>query len=142
MTSNRTTLVMGAVIAIAVPGTARAQNASIGVRATVQARPLSVMDAVRTSVPGELVVRVEGCGSGALAVDARTAARTIRTSRVVLDAGAGCGARHVLLHLPTQTRGVLAYVVTLEQSDALMSPSFAQFVLPAAGAGPRTTLAY
>lgn len=139
MTWNRASFVLCGVIAITVPGLTQAQNASISVGATVRARPLTLLAAARTSAPDELAVRLDGCGRGAIAVDARTATATKRTSRNVLDASTDCAARTVTLHLPT---GAREYVVTLEQSDALISPAFAQFVVLAAVAGSRATVAY
>ena len=139
---RRTSVVLCAIAAVATPVVVRAQNASIAVSATVQSRPLTLLGAFRTDVPGELVVRLDGCGNGAIAVDERTATATRRSSRVVLDASASCTARSVTLHLPTAAIGASSFLVTLEQSDALLSPSFAQFVVPATNAGTRTTLAY
>jgi hypothetical protein len=142
MTWNRASFLLCGITAIAMPGTMRAQNASIVVGATVQMRPLTLLAASRTSVPDELVIRLDGCGRGEIAVDARTATATRRTSRVVLEATASCAARIVMLHLPAGARDTLHYVVTLEQSDALLSPAFAQFVVPATVAGSRATVAY
>ena len=139
MTWNRASFVLCGVIAITVPGMTQAQNASISVGATVRARPLTLLAAARTSAPDELAVRLYGCGRGAIAVDARTATATKRTSRIVLDASTDCAARTVTLYLPS---GAREYVVTLEQSDALISPAFAQFVVPAAVAVSRATVAF
>lgn len=127
---------------MAVPAAAQGQNASIAATATVQARPLTLLGAALTSVRGELRVRVDGCGSGALAVDVRTGEATHRASRAVVHSTSACTTREVTLQLPTDVPGALAYVVTLEQSHALMSPAFAQFVVPLSALGPRTTLAY
>lgn len=127
---------------MAVPAAAQGQNASIAATATVQARPLTLLGAALTSVRGELRVRVDGCGSGALAVDVRTGDGTLRASRSVVHGTSACATREVTLQLPTDAPGALAYIVTLEQSHALMSPAFAQFVVPLSALGPRTTLAY
>ena len=127
---------------MAVPAAAQGQNASIAATATVQARPLTLLGAALTSVRGELRVRVDGCGSGALAVDVRTGDGTHRASRSVVHGTSACATREVTLQLPTDAPGALAYIVTLEQSHALMSPAFAQFVVPLSALGPRTTLGY
>ena len=142
MTWNLASFVLCGVIAITVPGLTQAQNASISIGATVRARPLTLLAAARTSAPDELAVRLDGCGRGAIAVDARTATATKRTSRIVLDANTDCAARTVTLHLPIGTRDALDYVITLQQSEALISPAFAQFVVPAAVAGSRATVAF
>lgn len=124
------------------PAAAHAQNATISVSATVQPRPLMLVDAALTAVPGELRVRVDGCGSGALSVDVRTAESTRRASRAVLESSSICTTRTVMLQLPTAVTGAKAFVVTLEQSQSLISPAFAQFVLPATSVAARASVAY
>lgn len=130
------------VLAVATPEETRAQNASIMVSATVQPRPLMLIDAGWTAVPGELRVRVDGCGPGALSVDLRTAASVRRMSRSVLESTNGCAMRTVMLQLPTASAGALDFVVTLEQSQSLLSPAFAQFVVPAGTLVTRSVVAY
>lgn len=130
------------VLAVALPAAARAQNTTIPVSATVQPRPLMLVDAALTAVPGELRVRVDGCGSGALSVDVRTADATRRTSRAVLGSTSICTTRTVLVRLPTTVTGAQAFVVTLEQSQSLISPAFAQFVVPASSVATRPSVAY
>ena len=142
MRNRATSRVLCAAVALLAPAVVRAQNSSIAISATVQARPLTLLGAFRTAVQGELLVRLDGCGNGAIAVDERTATVTRRSSRVVLNASANCTTRMVTLHLPSAAPSVSSFLVTLEQSDALISPSFAQFVVPATNAGTRTTLAY
>ena len=143
MTRNRGTWsVLCAVVALMAPSMVRAQNASISISATVQARPLTLLSAFRTAVPGDLALRLDGCGNGAIVVDERTANATRRASRVVIDASASCAARIVTLHLPTAPAAGSSLLVTLSQSDALISPSFAQFIVPATNAGTRASLAY
>ena len=119
----------------------QAQNASIAATATVLARPLTMYGAMRSSIAGELLVRLDGCGTGAITIDAQSGTGTRRASRMVLDTRSGCHARTVSLPLPAG-RGAVSYLVTLEQTNALISPVFAQVVVPAAGVGPRTSLAY
>ncbi len=125
------------------PATAQAQNSSVTASATVLPRPLVLVGVARTSVPGELRIRIDGCGNGALTVDSRKVNTTLRTARVVLAATGVCGARDVTLQL-TAGANTLDFLVSLEQSDALVSPSFAQIVIPAAQAfaGARSTLGY
>lgn len=130
------------VLAVATPAAARAQNATIPVSATVLPRPLMLVDAALTAVPGELRVRVDGCGSGALSVDVRTAESTRRSSRAVLESTSICSMRTVTLQLPMAVTGAQAFVVTLEQSQSLISPAFAQFVLPATSVATRASVAY
>lgn len=130
------------VLAVATPAAARAQNATIPVNATVLPRPLMLVDAALTAVPGELRVRVDGCGSGALSVDVRTAESTRRSSRAVLESTSICSMRTVTLQLPMAVTGAQAFVVTLEQSQSLISPAFAQFVLPATSVATRASVAY
>ena len=129
-------------LTMAMPEATHAQNASITVSATVQPRPLMVVDAALTAVPGELRVRVDGCGSGALSVDVRTAESTHRSARAVLERTSVCDTRTVMLQLPTAVTGAQAFVVTLEQSQSLISPAFAQFVVPASLVSTRTSVAY
>lgn len=123
--------------------TAQAQSSSIMTSATVLPRPLVLVGVSRTAVPGELRVRIDGCGNGALTVDTRSASTTLRTSRVQLSAHDTCGARDVTVQL-TAAANTLDFLVSLEQSDTLVSPSFAQIVIPAARAiaGARSTLGY
>jgi hypothetical protein len=134
---------LSASVAMLLPAALLAQNASIAVSATVRARPLTLLSAARTTVPGELLVKFDGCGGGAIAVDTHTATATRRTSRVVLAATTNCTARTVALQLPSDAAGTVSWVVTLEQSDTLLSPAFAQFVVPAtATAATRDAIAY
>ncbi len=130
------------VLAVATPAPAYAQNATIPVSATVLPRPLMLVDAALTAVPGELRVRIEGCGSGALSVDVRTAESTRRASRAVLESTNICTTRTVLVQLPTAVTGAQDFVVTLEQSQSLISPAFAQFVIPAGTVATRDSIAY
>ena len=122
-----------ALLLVAVPRATQAQSASSTVMAsaTVLARPLTLLAMAWTAVPGELRIQLDGCGSGALTVDAHSASTTTRTSRLALDATTGCGMRAVTVQLPRSIQGAQEYVVTLQQSDALLSPAFAQFTLPA-----------
>ena len=144
MTRNRrTTLVaLSAAVAAVLPSSLTAQNGSIAMTATVRARPLTLLNAALTPVPGQLLVRFDGCGNGAIAVDARTATALRRTSRVVLGASANCEPRTVALQLPSDGAGTVSWIVTLEQSDTLLSPAFAQFVVSATPAGARTAIGY
>lgn len=131
-----------AALGSSLPLTARAQEASIFVTATVQARPLTLVDAALTAVPGELRVRFDGCGSGALTMDVRTTEGTQRRSRAVIEPSTTCTARSVVLRLPANLTGAGAVVVTLEQSQAMISPAFAQFVVPASALVRRAGVAY
>ena len=144
MPSFRVPLLSGAIALLWLPTAARAQNGSTAVTARVQALPLSVVDVTRTAVPGELVVRVAGCGAGAMTVDARTASGTIRTARLPLPATGGCTTRDVRIHLSEPSTTASEFLVSLEQSDRLLAPSFSQFVVPASVArhGSRSSLAY
>jgi hypothetical protein len=142
MTSTHRTLFMICVAgAILSPAVSAAQNSSIAVTATVLPRPLTLQGATRSGAPGELLVQLDGCGVGAITIDARNATTTRRASRKVLDASTGCTARTVTVKLPADADAV-SYVVTLERSDAVISPVFAQIVIPAAAAGPRASVAY
>ncbi|MDZ7631887.1 MAG: hypothetical protein U5K74_11235 [Gemmatimonadaceae bacterium] len=128
------------------PAVAAAQNGSIVASATVRPRPLTLLGVARTATPGELRLRIDGCGSGSISVDSRMAGgATVRTVQVPLTAASGCGERSVTLSL-AQHGGVGpgTFVVSLAQADAMLSPSFAQFVVPAASleSGPRTNLGY
>ena len=130
------------VLTIAMPEATHAQDASIAVTATVQPRPLLLIDVAWTAVPGELRVRVDGCGPGALSVDLRTAESVRRTSRSVLESTSLCAMRTVLLQLPSAVSGALDFVVTLEQTQSLISPAFTQFVVPASTVSSRSVVAY
>lgn len=130
------------VLTIAMPEATHAQDASIAVSATVQPRPLLLIDVAWTAVPGELRVRVDGCGPGALSVDLRTAESVRRTSRSVLESTSLCAMRTVLLQLPSAVSGALEFVVTLEQTQSLISPAFTQFVVPASTVSGRSAVAY
>ncbi len=128
-------------LAACAPVAASAQSGTIVATATVLSRPLSIRDASRTAVPGELRVRVEGCTRGALTVDARTATGSIRTATHLIDGGGHCGLRTIAVQLTAAVPGTLEYLVSLEQTDALQAPSFAQFVVSLRDAG-RSALAY
>jgi hypothetical protein len=134
-------LLIGAALLL-LPGVALGQNAGIVATATVQPRPLTLRGVALTAVPGELRVRLDGCGSGALAVDVRTVTGTRQTSRAILAATPQCSTRDVTLQLPTNVAGAQAWVVTLQQSDALISPSFAQLILPVTALGARASLGF
>lgn len=141
----RPLLVALTLLTVATPRLTQAQNSagSVAISATVMARPLTLLAMAWTPVPGELRIQLDGCGSGALTVDARSAGTSTRTSRLPLDATTGCGSRSVTVQLPLGIQGAQEYVVTLQQSDALLSPAFAQFTLPASAvAGARTTVGY
>lgn len=141
---RRTRMLVSAAVCMMVPAIAQAQAGSIIATARVLPRPLSLVDASRTAVPGELRVRVDGCASGALTVDARGARAVVRTTRVVLDASSGCGIRTLSIQLATAPADTREYLVSLEQSDAMLSPSFAQFIVPASATlgTARSSLAY
>ena len=142
MTCTRRTVFMLCVVGtVLTPAATRAQNSSIAVTATVLPRPLTLQGAMRTGVPGELLVGLAGCGTGAITIDARNATATRRASRLVLDGSSGCAARAVTVRLPSDPDAV-SYLVTLQQSNALISPVFAQILIPAAASGPRASLAY
>jgi hypothetical protein len=47
-----------------------------------------------------------------------------------------------MVNLPIALTTAVEYIVTLEQSNALLSPSFSQVTLAARATSPRTTLAY
>lgn len=141
----RALLVASVLLPVATPRVTQAQNSagSIAISATVMARPLTLLAMAWTAVPGELRIQLDGCGSGALTVDARTAGSSTRTSQQPLDATTGCGTRSVTVHLPLGIQGAQEYIVTLQQADALLSPAFAQFTLPASAvAGARTTVGF
>jgi hypothetical protein len=127
----RVPMLFSAALLAWLPATARAQNASVAATATVQPLSLAVVDVARTAVPGELLVRVAGCGAGAVTVDARTATGMIRRTRLPLTATATCMPRDVRLQLAEPATTAIEYLVGLEQSDRLPSPSFSQFVVPA-----------
>ncbi len=124
-----------------VPATASAQSGSISVSATVLPRPLSIVDVSRTAIPGELRVRIDGCARGVLTVNARSATASVRTARHEIGAGGSCGMRTVAIQLTAASPGTIDYLVSLEQTDALLAPSFAQFIVSARDAG-RGALAF
>lgn len=128
---RQTRWLVSAALCAMVPALAHAQDAVITATARVLPRPLSLVDVSRTAVPGELRVRVDGCASGALTVDTRRDHVVVRTARVVLDASAGCGIRTLSVQLAAATLDTRDYLVSLEQSDAMLSPSFAQVTVPA-----------
>jgi hypothetical protein len=132
-------------LVVAAPRPAQAQSGvgTVVASATVLARPLTLLAMSWTAVPGELRIQLDGCGSGALTVDTHSASATTRTSRLTFDATPGCGSRAVSVQLPRSSDGALEYVVTLQQTDALLSPAFAQFTLAASTVtGARKTLGY
>ena len=132
-------------LVVATPRPAQAQSAvgSVVASATVLARPLTLLAMSWTAVPGELRIQLDGCGSGALTVDTHSASSTTRSSRHTLDSTLDCGSRAVSVQLPRSIEGALEYIVTLQQSDALLSPAFAQFTLAASTVtGARKTLGY
>lgn len=144
MLSLRVPLLSSAVVLLWSPPRAHAQNGSVGVTAMVQALPLAVVAVERTAVPGQLLVRVAGCGAGAITVDARTASGTIRTARLPLPATGGCQTRDVTIQLSEPSMAASEFLVSLDQSDKLLAPSFSQFVVPASVVrhGSRSSLAY
>jgi len=144
MLSFRVPMLSSAVVLLWLPTTALAQNGSVAVTAMVQSLPLSVVDVTRTAVPGELLVRVAGCGAGAMTVDARTASGTIRTARLALPATGACPTRDIRVQLSEPSMTAIEFLVSLDQSDRLLAPSFSQFVVPASVArhGSRSSLAY
>jgi hypothetical protein len=137
-------MLVSAAVCMMVPAIAQAQAGSIIATARVLPRPLSLVDASRTAVPGELRVRVDGCASGALTVDARGDRSVVRTARVVLEASTGCAIRTLSIQLTRAPADTRDFLVSLEQSDAMLSPSFAQFIVPASAAlgTTRAALAY
>jgi hypothetical protein len=138
-------LVASAALCLLLPGTAAAQQSTIVASATVRARPLSLLDVSRTTLPGELRVRIAGCGTGALTVDARgLRGALLRTARHTITASAACGTRSHTVQLPDPASSATEFLVSLEQSDAMLSPSFSQFVVPAAAvaSGLRGALGY
>jgi hypothetical protein len=139
---RRSLLVPCLLFGMAAPRTVLAQNASVMATATVLARPLTILGLALTAVPGELQVRLDGCGTGALTVDARTQGDPVRTSRAAVTATPACGPRTQMVNLPIALTTAVEYIVTLEQSNALLSPSFSQVTLAARATSPRTTLAY
>jgi hypothetical protein len=118
-------------LVLCIPATLLAQSGTIGATATVLPRPLSIRDVVRTATPDEVLVLVDGCARGALTVDARTNTSTVRTARHLLAPGDRCGIRSVTIQLSSAEPGTVEYVISLQQSDALQSPSFAQIVVSA-----------
>jgi hypothetical protein len=144
MTRFRAPLLASALALLVPASVAGAQQGSVAVTATVRALPLSLVDVRRTAVPGELLVRVVGCGEGALTVDARTAVGTIRTVRLPLPASSGCSMRDASIHLADLSMTASEYLVSLDHSDRLLAPSFSQFVIPAGivRPGARASVAY
>jgi hypothetical protein len=137
-------LVASIVLSCALPQSVAAQNTGIVASATILARPLSVAGLAWTAVPGELRISVDGCGSGALTVDAQSATGTTRVTRLVLASTADCRRRNVALQLPVGTAsGPQPYLVTLEHADVRTAPGFVQFsVIASSRPTARTTLAY
>jgi hypothetical protein len=140
--SRRSLLVPCLLLGMMAPRTVLAQNASVMATATVLARPLTILGLALTAVPGELQVRLDGCGTGALTVDARLQGDPVRTSRTTVSATPACGPRSQVVALPIALTTAVEYIVTLEQSNALLSPSFSQVTLAARATTPRTTLGY
>ncbi len=144
MTRFRAQLLASASALLCLPMVTWAQQASVTATATVQPLPLSLVAVRRTAVPGQLVVRIVGCGQGALTVDTRTPAGTIRTARHPIRPSSGCAARDVDIQLAEASTGTGEYLVSLDHSDRLLAPSVSQFVIPASAAWPRaqTSVAY
>ena len=132
------------VLSGALPHCLVAQHAGIIASATILARPLTVAGLAWTAVPGELRISVDGCGSGALTVDAQTAIGTTRVTRVVVASTDECRQRTVALQLPVDAlSGQQPYLVTLEHADVRTAPGFVQFrVFASTQPTGRTTLVY
>lgn len=133
-------------VGIATPYVSHAQDGSVAATATVIGRPLMLRTVAATARPALLRVRLDGCGSGAIIVEARDAdGQVARSSRVQVEASATCAARDILLPLLRgDDAGVTQFEVSLSHSNALVSPAFQQFVVTtaAAGAGAGHTLIY
>jgi hypothetical protein len=140
----RAPAVLGAFALLCLPKGSGAQQGAVTVTATVQPLPLSLVDVRSTALPGELRVRVVGCGEGALTVDAITTAGPIRTDRVTVPASGNCSARDVSIQLAGTTSDVADYLVSLDHSNRLLAPSFSQFVVSASVVRqkPRSSVAY
>jgi hypothetical protein len=132
MSRHRGTLVaLGAVLSTAPALAAQSASGEILVSAQVSARPLSIVGVSRTALPGTLLVTVAGCGTGTLSVDAQAPTQARRTATVRLEVTDACAPRPVLLTLAADRPDVASYLITLEQSTAMLSPAFTQFVVPA-----------
>lgn len=119
--------------AAALPHVAYGQNATVAATARVVPRPLTILDIVRTAVPGELRVQFAGGGSGTVTIEARTLdARVYRAARANLDPTSDGSHRAVTLRLTGDNAQVREYLLTLEQSDAVLAPAVLQIVIPAA----------
>ena len=133
-------------VGIATPCASHAQDGSVAATATVIGRPLTLSTVTATASPALLRVRLDGCGSGAISVEARGAdGQAARLSRVQVEASATCAARDILLPLLRGAdAGVTQFEVSLSHSNVLVSPAFQQFVVTtaAAGAGAGHTLIY
>ncbi len=142
--ARRSPLAACIIAGVLLPATGWAQNSAVVATATVVASPLAVASVSRTAVPGELSVAIDGCGSGAVTVDSRGDTGTARSARIPVPRSPGCARRNVSVQLPLGDTGVREFLVSLEQGDSLLSPSFAQFVVPAstAIAPPRGSLVY
>lgn len=130
---------------LGMPAALMAQNGSITATATVLPRPLSLLTVARTASPGELLVQVVGCAAGTLTVDTRTEAALHRSARVAIGAGRDCSPRRIPLQVAVGAGTPLEFIVSLEQSDALLAPSVTQVVVPVApsrGSTARGTLSY
>ncbi len=135
--------VAAALLAAGAPRATQAQSASGSAMAsaTVLVRPLTML-ALSWTAAGELRIQLDGCGTGAITVDARLAGATTRAARLPVEAGTECGLRVVIVPLPQRGLDAQEYIVTLQQSDGLLSPAFAQVTLPASAVAVRASLAY
>ncbi len=122
-----------ALSAAALPGVAYAQDVTIAATARVVPRPLTVLDIARSAVPGELRVLFSGGGRGTVTIEARTVdARVYRAARADLDPTTDGRRRAVTLRLSGDDAQVREYLLTLEQSDAVLAPAVVQIMIPAA----------
>ena len=130
-THRRTSWLTRSALLLGMPAALLAQHGSITATATVLPRPLSLIAVERTTSPGELLVRVVGCAAGTLTVDTRTEVTLQRSARVAIGAGRDCGPRSIPLTVAAGASTPLEFIVSLEQSDALLAPSVTQVVIPA-----------
>jgi hypothetical protein len=136
---------LGVVMATSAPVVLRAQLVSsfgsIGVSASVMARPLTLSAIAASAVSRQLLVSVDGCAQGTLAVDARLGnGATRRTSYTTIAATNNCGARTLIVQLSEQHPAAVEFMITLEQPSALGSSAFSQVLIPADHWPVRTAL--
>ena len=120
-----------AALTLGLPLGAHAQESSVVASATVVGRPLTIRQVAGTVSGLVLRVQLEGCGGGALTIDARHSdLRERRVANQTVTPGVDCRFRDFLLPLGADSADVTEYVVSLSQPNALLAPAVSQIVVP------------